>query len=81
MPICRQVHRSMLWLKKYAKLSKMTIYTIANLNARIRSNCQKKTAKTDDHKKNRQTYYMSKKQLPILYSKLLYKMGNYFLDT
>ena len=28
------------------------------------------------------TQYMSKKyRYPILYSKLLYKMGNYFLDT
>ena len=26
------------------------------------------------------TYDMCKKQLPILYSKLLYKMGHYFLD-
>ena len=26
-------------------------------------------------------YCMSKKQLPILYSNLLYEMGNYFLDT
>ena len=26
------------------------------------------------------TFYMSRKKLPILYSKLLYKMGNYFLD-
>ena len=26
-------------------------------------------------------YYVSKKQLPILYSNFLNKMGNYFLDT
>ena len=25
-------------------------------------------------------YYMSKKKLPILYSKLLYQMGKYFMD-
>ena len=25
-------------------------------------------------------YYRAKKWLPILYSKLLYKMGHYFLD-
>ena len=25
-------------------------------------------------------YYVSKKELPILFSKLPYKMGNYFLD-
>ena len=29
----------------------------------------------------RPQYCVSKKQLPLLYSKLLYKMGDYFLDT
>ena len=44
------------------------------------TNMQKKNRKTDNQTYNRSLYRLSKKQLPILYSKLLYKLGNYLLD-